>query len=294
MIDNRLDEHLLESRMQEPSITILSRRLPKRCSICLRRKPMTKDHLFPTGLIAPGTRVVRDFLHSVSNKPQRKSKSSITQNGLKKSNICGDCNNKLLGARLDPALIELYEKAKFFCRNLRFIVGHSIKLENVQLKKACRAVLAHMIAFDDEANYGAPYMKDIRRFIFRDDFDLPAKYSIYIWVYPYDSQSLTRNIAALQSFGTEATLFFSSYKTFPLGFLFGLETGGYKVPVPGMVEISRALIADPEKRYNICLPIGRIPPENWPEAPQKNGALATGGDPGVSTHPYVKKKAYPY
>lgn len=255
---------------------------------------MTKDHLFPTGLLAPGTRIIRDFLQIATGKPQKKTKNSITQNGLKKANICGQCNNNLLGSQLDPSLIDLYDKAKFFTENLRFIIGKSIKLEKVYLKKVCRAVLAHIIAFDDEANYRAQYMKDIRRFIFRDDFKLPEEYSVYVWIYPYKTQSLTRNIVALQSFGTDAMLFFSSYKTFPLGFLFGHESGGYKVPVPGMVEVSKALAADPEKQYNLWLPIGRIPPENWPEAPEKNGALATGGEPGVSTHPYVKKKAYPY
>src|SRR5262245_14181286 len=74
------------------------------CNICGTRAPLTEDHVPPRGaggLSGAELTSLSSYLAVDESRPK------IYQNGIKFPTLCARCNNALLGARFDRALIDV-------------------------------------------------------------------------------------------------------------------------------------------------------------------------------------------
>jgi hypothetical protein len=82
-----------------------------------------------------------------------------------KATLCSDCNNRVLGAELDPTLIDVYRAASAVLDKGRFPVVEPIQLTGIYVNKVARAVAGHLIALDYKAHPRHRMIRRLRRFV---------------------------------------------------------------------------------------------------------------------------------
>ncbi len=265
--------------------------LNKRCSICLKREELTDEHIFPRGLVVPGTRQIRELLPIIDPQKRYRRSTKLSQNGLKVKTTCAECNNTLLGAKYDPALKHLYDEASLHFRNRHMLSGR-FKIANIEINKVARAVVGHMLAADSHPSGRALKTREMRRFLFDETHSLANEYSILIWLYPSREQAIIRDIFPLDSFSAWKTTWMSAYKTFPLAFAFTQKKE--KWPYKGIIDITDFLTKSVEDKVNITFSLNDIPHQRWPETPSSRGAIFMGDGERLLTKPHIPNKKYPY
>ncbi|WP_124369970.1 hypothetical protein [Pseudomonas sp. R2-7-07] len=256
---------------------------------------MTEDHIFPQGMTPPGARIISNYLKE-SEKGRRKVPRStrLAQNGLKKKTLCSRCNNNLLGAKLDPSLIAFCNEIDVHVRNKYLLPNQYFNLEGVKLNKVIRAVVGHLLAYDDSPKVRSPFLKVLRRYFWGQIKVFPTGYDVLFWLYPNNEQAVFRDIFIVDWAKVESMLWVSAYKAYPVGFAICQNSGGYKYPVQGFINLSSVLNDNEDQGYKIRISLNGLVPLRWPEAPASNGAILSSGNPGVQVNPYVKRISYPY
>lgn len=255
---------------------------------------MTEDHIFPKGLSVPQQRQVVEVLKAIAPNRNGRPHSRLVQNGLKKSTLCGPCNNKLLGAFLDPALIDLYSQVALELRSVRFLMSPVVSAVDVQINKIARAVAGHYIASDDMPQWKHPMIKALRRYVLRLDLSFPEEYKFQMWLYPFKQQDLLKDLfhsapgSGYEPFGI------SAYKTFPLAFSISDEIKNPVYQLAGVLDLTPHLYGSIERKCAVRLLAKLLVDPNWPYAPSRNGIILAGDNGSFKAVPYMNKKKYPY
>jgi hypothetical protein len=254
---------------------------------------MTEDHIFPKSIAIPQQRQVTEILKHIKNT-NGKPHSRLFQNGLFKKTLCSDCNNRLLGSILDPALEDICRKISNQLRNVRFLMAPNILASDVQLNKISRAVAGHFLAASDTAQWRHPLSRSLRRYVMNFDLAFPEQYRFQLWLYPFKQQALLKDLYHTV-FGSGYDPFgISAYKTFPLAFSFSDPVLNPAYKLDGILDVSSFLNGRLDRKANIQLRAGVTVDPNWPYAPHKNGVILSSDNGSVQTKPYMKIKPYPY
>ncbi len=258
--------------------------LPRRCNLCLRRGKMTKDHLFPKSLVAPGQRRVTRIAQHVDPNFRGRQGTFLAQNGVTKSTLCSDCNNRVLGAELDPALIDAYKAASKPLESAKYPVMGQLYLHGVQLNKVARAVAGHIIALSDKAEPRSPMIRHLRRFVL-GRAELHSSLQFHIWLYPSSRQGMLKDLFHTVFGAGYEPMQISAFKTYPLAFAFSSVIQNPSYRLHGVMDLT-AYVSDESKVYNLKIPTRPLVDFNWPYAPHRNGAILTGNTGSLTTHPF--------
>lgn len=252
------------------------------CNICDAYGLLTVDHVPPKGTL--GIPQV-DLIHITEmlsiERPTKAGKRRYMQSGVHFRSLCAPCNNTLLGAKFDPALISFTNSVSTFLRSslaLPEIVSVPIVPGLV-----ARAVLGHLFAVGIERRERTPILDAAVRFFLNDSEPLPDGIDIYYWVHPHKHQVQIRDAGLLTHFG-EGTkpIVFWCLKYFPLGFM-----------VTWNIDDRRRIRTQNLRDYminaggheaQVLLPLRALPHAHWPEAPTEHGAVLY-GDAAVGALP---------
>ena len=260
----------------------------------MKRRELTQEHIFPKSLTLPGTKQIRELIPRIDIDKRYRKNTHLAQNGLTLKTTCAKCNNYLLGTKYDPALKHLYDEASLYVRNINLLPGNFIKLENIELNKAVRAIIGHMLAADKNPNPRAPKSRAMRRVLFDCDYKIPSEFSILMWLYPSKEQAIIRDIFVTEEFGrkSEEMIWISAYKTFPLAFAFTHRSVIRDWPYKGIIDITKILSSNIDSKFTLTLSLKDIPHQIWPEAPTQSGAIFMGDGQRLLTRPHTPQKPY--
>ncbi|MGF6282135.1 hypothetical protein ABH908_000379 [Pseudomonas frederiksbergensis] len=250
---------------------------------------MTEDHLFPRGLVRPGQRRVTKILQRIDPNFRGHRTTFLAQNGVVKATLCGDCNNRVLGAELDPALIDAYRSASAALEKGRFPVIEPIQLTGVNINKVARAVAGHLIALDDKAHHRHRMIRRLRRFVLQESAGLHPDLRFHMWLYPFSRQGMLSDLHHAEFGSPHDVLWISAFKTYPLAFAFSTEVQNPNYRLPGVIDLTQAVTTDPTARYTVRVATKPIVDSNWPFAPYRNGAILAGDNASVTTVPYQNR-----
>lgn len=261
--------------------------LPRRCNLCLRRGKMTNDHLFPKSLVTPGQRRVTRILHRVDPNFRGRQGTFLAQNGVTKATLCADCNNRVLGTELDPALIEAYRAASKPLESARYPVMGALFLYGIQLNKVARAVAGHMIALSDKAEPRSPLIRRLRRFVL-GRAALHPSLRFHLWLYPSSRQGMFKDLWHTEFGSGHDPMWISAFKTYPLAFAFSTEVKNPIYRLHGVMDLT-PYISNEKLVYNLRVPTRPLVDFNWPYAPHGNGAILTGDTGSLTTQPFKNR-----
>lgn len=251
---------------------------------------MTQDHLFPQGLAIPGQRRVTQILHQINPNYRGRQGTFLAQNGVKKATLCADCNNRVLGTELDPALISLYRAASAAMEHLRYPVAGGVIFEGVNLNRVARAVAGHLLALDDVPR--ATYRPDrlLRRFVLDRRSGLHPALRFHMWLYPFHKQGMLKDLNHFEFGAKYDPMWICAFKTYPLAFGFSTEVQNPTFRLPGSLDLTDHITADDEQLFHLRLMALPIVDNNWPFAPHPKGGIFTGMNSSITTEPYVMAK----
>ena len=243
------------------------------CNICDVHGVLTEDHVPPKGTIAVPQ---IDLIHIVellsAERPIGRKRARHFQNGVKFRSLCGRCNNALLGATYDPALIEFSNSTALLLKSSLAIPD----VANVTITPGlvARSVLGHLFAIGVERRERSPPLSAAATFFADASAPLPDEVEIYYWVYPYRRQIAIRDGALMTDFFKAPPLIFWCLKYFPLGFMitFG-NANPRRVNLPNLRDYMINAGVHPA---TVPLPLRQIPRPDWPEAPDGSGAVLYG------------------
>lgn len=263
----------------------------RRCNICLQRRKMSSDHIFPQSISKKEQKRITSLGQRLGIKDSN-SRTRLTQNGFTAKTICEKCNNNLLGARLDLALKELHQKLDAQLRYLKFLSHNSLHVEGVNLGAAIRAASAHLLAFSDIPNYRSDAHRALRRLALRAELD--PKLRVVMWVYPYSDQVLIDSISKVDIRKEIEPVFFIAYKTYPLAFAFIYDSEEFTLPSNALFELTKISGLFSEKSFRLQLPAKPTMSRFWPEAPFDYEIMLSHSKSGINTQPYMNTKPYKY
>ncbi|MFJ4393317.1 hypothetical protein [Pseudomonas sp. NPDC089396] len=248
---------------------------------------MTKDHLFPKSLVAPGQRRVTRIAQQVDPNFRGRQGSFLAQNGVTKSTLCSDCNNRVLGTELDPKLIDAYKAASKPLESAKFPVMGTLYLNGVYLNKVARAVAGHMIALSDKPEPRSPMIRHLRRFVLGRG-ELHSSLQFHMWLYPSSRQGMLKDLFHTVFGAGYEPMQISAFKTYPLAFAFStiIENPNYRLN--GVMDLT-PYISNETMAYNLKIPTCPLVDFNWPYAPHRDGAILTGNTGSLTTQLFTKE-----
>lgn len=242
------------------------------CNICLRVSPLTDDHVPPKGVLRVKQVEMLNIQHMLAlDRPVGRKRGRLMQSGVLFKSLCADCNNRILGARYDPELVQAANAVTDFLRTSVAIP----KSVSVRLRPGllARSVLGHMLAVGLNRIERTPLLDDVRQFVLDEERPMPADIDFHYWVYPYHRQLSLRDAAiALDFFSVHIVVW--CLKFFPLGFLvtWGNEHPN-RIPVR---SIKPYMLHAGTHEVNLPFDLDRVPHQTWPEQPTDLGALLVG------------------
>ena len=151
-----------------------------KCPICGNIDFPTKDHVPPKSCNNKKD-VIRTFIFPSETSCSRK---TIMQGGLSFSYICSNCNNNVLGHRVDKELANLFDTV---------LNSNDIQISwTGDINKLIKAVFGHILATGDV------YDKEMRKYINSDI--LPTHAHLYLFYYPYKNVFIIRDVVPLEHF----------------------------------------------------------------------------------------------
>lgn len=255
----------------------------RRCNLCLRRAVMTQDHLFPKALVTPGQRKVSLILHRVDPNYRGRQGSFLAQNGVTKATLCAECNNRVLGTELDPALIEAYATAAEALDSKRYPVAQTLYLQGINLNRVARAVAGHLLALDESTSARHTFTRRLRRFVLKANEPLHPDLRFHMWLYPFRRQGMLKDLNHVVFGAGYDPMWISAFKTYPLAFAFSTEMENPAFRLPGVMDLTPYVTTDVEGRFNIKLQTRPLVDINWPFAAHPNGGIFTGVNNSLTT-----------
>lgn len=241
------------------------------CNICDSFGKLTEDHVPPKGTLRfPQV----DLLHIVellrAEKPVGKHKSRRMQSGVKFRSLCQRCNNELLGARYDPALIKFSNSVSLLLKGA--VVVPEVALVEVTPGAVARSVLGHLLAVGIERRERTPLLQEAIDFFLDDTLPMPAGLDVHYWVYPYRRQIAIRDAGLLLTFKSDPLAFWC-LKYFPLAFLLTWNEKRRRIRLSSLKDY---MLNAGMHSVRIPVPLREIVPQSWPEAPTDEGAVFYG------------------
>lgn len=252
---------------------------------------MTEDHLFPKGLVKPGQRRVTKFLQKIEPNFRGQRTTFLAQNGVVKATLCADCNNRVLGAELDPSLIEIYKTASAVLEKGRLPIVEPVSLTGVNLNKVTRAVAGHLIASDDQVRHRHRMVRRLRRFVLQEGAGLHQDLRFHMWLYPFSRQGMFSDFHHAEFGAPYNTFWISAFKTYPLAFAFSAEVENPNYRLRGIIDLTQAITSDTSALFTLRVDTKPIVDSNWPFAPHENGAILTGENGSLTTALYQNKRS---
>lgn len=198
-------------------------------------------------------------------------KGRFSQSGVKYRTVCGQCNNGLLGAKYDPALIS-------FSNQLTTILKSTLDLPSrlyvrAQPQAILRSLLGHISAQGVSRYPKGPQTEPIRDYFCDQSKPFPIGLHAFYWAYPFRPTVLMRDVAYCDLTNHNSFMLWMM-KFFPVALAVTWdEPKGFEFPVHSFEQwrgVSFSTVVD--------LPIDIRPliPEHWPEAPTNNSLLLVG------------------
>lgn len=247
---------------------------------------MTEDHLFPRALTIPGQRRVTQLLKRIDPNYRGRQGTRLAQNGVKKATVCADCNNRVLGTELDPALIDVYLQARKQMERVRYPVAGGVHLQGVNLNRVARAVAGHMLALDEKPSARHKLDRHLRRFVLQPEKGPHPSLRFHIWLFPFHSQGMMKDFHHFTFANPATPLWISAFKTYPLAFAFSTEITDPEFDLAGVTDLTSALSSDTEALFNIRVCGTPLVDINWPYAPHPNGGILLSENDSLTTAPY--------
>lgn len=251
---------------------------------------MTEDHLFPRALVIPGQRRVTQLLKRIDPNYRGRQGTFLAQNGVKKATLCADCNNKVLGTELDPALIDAYLQARTQMERVKYPIAGGVLLHRVNLNRVARAVAGHMLALDDKPNALHKLDRQLRRFVLYPEKGLHSSMRFHMWLYPFHRQGIMKDINHFTFGNASNLLWISAFKTYPLAFAFSTEINHPGYDLAGVCDLTPYVTSDTEALFHIRVQGRPLVDINWPYAPHRNGGILLGANNSLTTAPFKKAK----
>src|SRR5690606_2194766 len=146
--------------------------------------------------------------------------SRLSQNGVKYRTVCHRCNNTLLGAQYDPALIEFVNRVAVVLRSPLQLPKDFAILGRPQA--VSRAVIGHLSAQGVGRYRKGPLTEAVRDYFLDPSLPLPEPLRVFYWAYPYQSQVLVRDAGYIHlGEGKPFALWFMKF--FPVAFMVTLD-----------------------------------------------------------------------
>ena len=237
-----------------------------RCNICGQRRMLTWDHVPPRRCQdRTAVELQTAFQNLVSGK--KNYSYSISQNGVKYRTLCRECNNDLLGARLDPHLVRFSDEiASAITSRLTMPRFYPVP---VDVPKLVRAVYGHMLAakVTREDTVSDQLM---RATVLEPAAPLPPQLRLFFWVYPYSGVVAIRDVIMPTRRGdSESLSMFSILKFFPVAFLLA-DCKVYE----GLPHLDAQSHGPAASNINVDLKL--VKPPDWPEEVERGNFVLAG------------------
>ena len=241
------------------------------CNICGEFGRLTEDHTPPKGCIRISKvemKHVVDYFHTDKSV----TKGRISQNGVKYKTLCPRCNNVLLGANYDKALISFVNTTGNYIKSpIHLPKNMSV---NGQPQKIMRSILGHLAAQGVDRYQKGPDTIPLRDYFIDETLPLPENANFYYWIYPYETQVLTRDCVYLDiKFEKPFGIWF--IKFFPIAFMVTWdEPTNHRFNLAGLVTWRFTGIND---EADIPIRLDTVVHQHWPETPLIDGIVVTYG-----------------
>lgn len=256
------------------------------CNICGEFGRLTKDHVPPKGAVRITQMISLNMIDALSmEKPVKRPKGIIHQNGVTFPSLCGYCNNDVLGLRLDPEFNR-------FVSNIYKIISSSMRLSRTvniscDLNRVARAFLGHMAAVGTFEN--SQFIREKLGDYILGKSSLPKDAKLYCWPFPYKNQTLLtfHSIAPdIAKFGYNGTLITWVMKFSPVAFMLVWRKPD-TIPLGNLTCISDSLQLN---KNEIDFKLNNIH-QYWPESPRSHDIIMTDSMmPSITSTPYTTKK----
>jgi len=187
-----------------------------RCNICGKPCKLSKDHVFPKGLLSFEDGDIEN-LHIFQSQ---ETSLSPKNKGVFFRTICDVCNN-CLGGNYDKDLIDFVVSARSQLERMKNLISMSfrfpecyVSLETIP-SNVCRGVIGHLLSA--RISHNGPMMSKMRRYVLYPDHVLPDEYHLYSWLYP--KEEFIVSTECMISNSITDYYFYDCYKAYPIGFL---------------------------------------------------------------------------
>lgn len=244
------------------------------CNICGGRNKLTADHVPPKGVI----RFDSAQLHSIIDvlgvlRGGAKPRGRFFQRGVKFRSLCEGCNTDILGTLYDPELVRFSNSVSDYLNSHLVVPAEASFVAKPGY--VARAVAGHILAIGIERFPRGELGDALADFVLDPDASLPSKIGFYFWLYPYRHQVSIRSCGILVK-GGAPPLVVSVLKFTPLAFMLAWDAdSALHIPHQNLADYTAGSGA---REVSIPLDFGRIPPERYPEAPGRQGAVLYGAD----------------
>ena len=200
---------------------------------------------------------------------------------MKYRSLCGRCNNELLGAEYDPALIDLGQQVSALMTS-PVLLPRTMTVR-VKPQRIARAVLGHIAAqgvnrYDEKS----PTTLPLRDYILDPAKPLPVELRLCYWAYPHRSRVLMRDALIMTLFQPDKGAHLWLLKSFPLAFA-ALWERDFRFEVPAPRDFDAYSDAKIDDVVDMPIDLFDVPPEEWPEAPTNNTMLMVGQEALAAT-----------
>ena len=241
------------------------------CQICEQYKKLSDDHVPPQGGIELDAVEIKSafnfFVKRLGNKNYY-----ISQNGVKFTTLCEDCNSTL-GREYDTVLNSFsLDVGKFTTSKLSLLSSYSILTKPNRL---IRGILGHILASKNKLEK-IPFDDKLREILFDESKPIPEDINVFYWIYPYKLTIIIRDIlmpairGRYNDFG-----YFQIFKYYPVAYLVVNKSNYHNLQ--SLKEYNSAKL-DEEAEINIRINESRH--WKWPEIVE-DGNFVLLGNAGI-------------
>jgi len=260
---------------------LLETRGPKSgiCNICGSAGPLTEDHTPPKGY-APAVPV--QFSHIAERlSSERRPKFQKAPDGVKYRSLCARCNNELLGAGYDPALIDMASQVTGLLTSSLLLPRAMIV--RIKPQRVARAVLGHIAAQGVLRYDKGPSTIPLRDYILDPSLPMLDDIRLCYWVYPHRARVLVRDAVIMRLLNGSEPSAIWMMKCFPLAFAV-LWNRDFQFDAPCQPRNFDAHVgAQIDDVADLLVDLSNVPPEYWPEAPTDSTILGYGQEALMAT-----------
>jgi hypothetical protein len=186
--------------------------------------------------------------------------------------LCGRCNNSLLGAKYDSALIEFTTSIASILKSSLYL-PHELSVE-AQPQAVMRSVLGHIAAQGVDRYKKGRLTEAVRDYMLDESLPLPQGLHMFYWAYPHTAHVMVRDAALMNLAGGKNPFPMWLLKFFPVAFLIAWDEPHGLEYIPHSFESLR----DSPFSFRAKLPLTLRPtiPAYWPEAPTDNSFIMYG------------------